>query len=211
MDMKRQYLILLGALLLFGCSPKHSGFISIFDGTSFSGWEGPKEFMRIEDEAIVAGSASKSIPINQFLCTEKEYEDFELRLQVKFTSTENNAGIQFRTKRIPDHHEVIGYQADVGFLPDRPLWGALYDESRRNTFLKEPPSSLILDVLNPDGWNDYRIRCEGNRIHFWINKENVLSYVEEDSSIDSKGHVCLQIHSGKPAEAWYRNIRVIEL
>ena len=39
--------------------------------------------------------------------------------------------MQFRTKRIPKHHEVIGYQADIG----QGYWGALYDESRRNKVL----------------------------------------------------------------------------
>lgn len=37
-----------------------------------------------------------------------------------------NAGVQFRTARIPNDHEVIGYHADMG----RGGWGALYDDSR---------------------------------------------------------------------------------
>ncbi|MAG93714.1 MAG: hypothetical protein CMJ48_08200, partial [Planctomycetaceae bacterium] len=88
--------------------------VRIFDGKTFEGWEGNLDWFRIEKEAIVAGTLEKKIPRNEFLCTKKTYGDFELRLKVKLEGGKGNAGIQFRTKRIPNHHEVSGYQADVG-------------------------------------------------------------------------------------------------
>jgi hypothetical protein len=132
-------------------------------------------------------------------------------MKVRFTSRENNAGIQFRTSRIPDHHEVIGYQADVGFLGAHPIWGSLYDESRRNRFLAEPPAEKVLEVLKPEGWNDYRIRCVGPHIQFWLNGTLVMEYEEEDDSVARSGVICVQIHSGAPAEAWYRDMLIKEL
>lgn len=196
-------------IALIQCNSVESAKLeTIFDGTTFSGWEGPKEFFRIEDSAIVAGSLDKEIPVNQFLCTEEAYDDFELQMQVKFTARDNNAGIQFRTKRIPDHHEVIGYQADVGWSSSRVIWGSLYDESRRKKFLVEPDEELIDRILKPDDWNDYLIRCEGPVIRFWMNSELILEYVEEDQIIPSSGKICVQIHSGVPSEAWYRNIKI---
>ncbi len=201
--------LLILALLLIQCShDKSNSFSSLFDGATFIGWEGPKEFFRIEDGAIVAGSLEKEIPVNQFLCTESLYADFELQLQVKFTARDNNAGIQFRTQRIPNHHEVIGYQADVGWSSSRVIWGSLYDESRRNKFLAEPEIKLIERILKPDDWNDYHIRCEGPIIKFWINNELVMDYIEEDKTIPSSGKICVQIHSGVPSEAWYRDIKI---
>lgn len=198
--------------LLSGCAEQSEEvFQPLFDGQTFTGWEGPREFFRIEDGAIVAGALDREIPLNQFLCTEQTYGDFELRMQVKFTSRANNAGIQFRSARIPDHHEVIGYQADVGFAGDRSVWGSLYDESRRRKFLAEAPAEKISDMLRPEGWNDYRIRCEGVHIQFWLNGEEVLDYTEDDETIDRSGVICVQIHSGAPAEAWYRNIEIKEL
>lgn len=199
--------------LLTGCGQgaQNAGLQPLFDGQTFTGWEGPKDFFRIENGAIVAGALDRQIPVNQFLCTEKSYEDFELQMKVKFTSRENNAGIQFRTSRIPNHHEVIGYQADVGFLPERPIWGSLYDESRRRKFLVEPPAEKILKVLDPEGWNDYRIRCEGPNVRFWLNGTLVMEYEEEDDAVARSGLICVQIHSGAPAEAWYRDILIREL
>lgn len=196
-------------LVLSACQKKdETGFTRIFDGRSWTGWEGSKDYFRIDNEAIVAGTQDANIPMNQFLCTEQEYEDFELRMQVKFTSRENNAGIQFRSRRIPNDHEVIGYQADVGFLSGQPLWGSLYDESRRKRFLAEADADQVLAALDPEGWNDYRILCQGPDIKFWLNDQLVLEYTETEPDIDRSGSICVQIHGGPAAEAWYKNIEI---
>src|SRR5690606_35016827 len=101
----------------------------LFDGKTLAGWEGDtRNTWRIEDGAIVGGSLERVVPRNEFLCTTKTYGDFELRPKFKLLGEPDkvNAGVQFRTRRIPMHHEVIGYQADIG----QHYWGALYDDSR---------------------------------------------------------------------------------
>lgn len=210
--MRYSLYLCLFALLFSSCDNEdHSDFVRIFDGESWAGWEGSKDFFRLENGAIVAGTLNSTIPLNQFLCTEQEYENFELRMKVKFTSRENNAGIQFRSRRIPNNHEVIGYQADVGFLPDRPVWGSLYDESRRKRFLIEASADEVLAALEPEGWNDYRIFCKDNEIKFWLNDHLILEYQEKEPDIAQQGAICVQIHSGPPAEAWYKDIEIREL
>jgi len=205
------YLFLL-ALIVQSCSDSTTpGFTSLFDGKNWTGWEGSKDFFRIEDKSIVAGTLDGTIPTNQFLCTEKTFADFELRMQVKFAYKNNNAGIQFRSSRIPDHHEVIGYQADVGYAGDLLVWGALYDESRRKRFLTELQPEKINAALKPDDWNDYRIYCKGPSIKFWLNDRLVLEYEETEDEIAKSGVICVQIHGGQPAEAWYRGIEIREL
>src|SRR3954447_10823141 len=80
----------------------------LFDGKTFAGWEGDTEkTWRIEDGAIAGGSLDRAVPRNEFLCTTKTYGDFELTLQFKLTGDKAsaNAGVQFRSKRIPKHHE----------------------------------------------------------------------------------------------------------
>ncbi|MDA0752128.1 MAG: DUF1080 domain-containing protein [Verrucomicrobia bacterium] len=180
---------------------------SLFDGTSFKGWEGNLRYFRIEDNAIVGGMTYAKIPRNQFLTTEKTYKNFELRLQFKLVGEATNAGVQIRTRRIPDHHEVIGYQADLG----QHYTGCLYDESRRRRILAEPDREELAKVLKADDWNDYVIRCEGKRIQLWINGYQTVDYTEEDSSIEQDGVIAVQIHSGPAGEAWYRSIRIREL
>jgi len=182
--------------------------IAIFDGKSFDGWEGDLKIFRVEDGAIVGGSLEHKIVRNEFLCTKNPYSDFELRLKVKLLGGDGaNAGIQFRTTRIPNHHEVSGYQADMG----TGWWGALYDESRRNKVLQGPDQTKMKDVVKIGEWNDYVIRAEGKRIQLWINGVRTVDYIEGDPQIDTAGVIGLQIHSGPPSEAWYKDITITDL
>jgi hypothetical protein len=181
--------------------------VAIFDGRTFEGWEGNLNMFRIQDGSIVGGTLSDKIARNEFLCTTKTYGDFELRLKVKLLGKGANAGIQFRTKRIPNHHEVSGYQADMG----EGWWGALYDESRRNKILQGPDQAKMKDVVKPGDWNDYVIRAEGRRIQLWLNGVATVDYTEGDPGIEPSGVIAVQIHSGPPSEAWYKDITIVEL
>jgi hypothetical protein len=188
-------------------SPAETGFVSLFDGQTLAGWEGNLEWFRIDDGAIVAGSLKNPVPRNEFLCTKKTYGDFELRLQFKVVGDGANAGVQIRSQRIPNHHEVCGYQADLG----NGWWGCLYDESRRRKVLAGPPAEKRGEPVRMGQWNDYRIRCEGPRIQLWINGVQTVDYTEADPNIEAAGIIGLQVHSGGPMEAWYRNIRINQL
>lgn len=183
--------------------------VSIFDGKTFEGWEGDTtKTFRIQDGAIVGGTLKERIPRNEFLCTTRPYTNFVLRLKFKLIGDGANAGVQIRTKRIPNHHEVIGYQADMG---DPSWWGALYDESRRNKVLAQANMEAVNKVLKRNDWNEYVIRCEGRRIQLWINGLQTVDYTEPDEKIEQTGLVCVQIHSGPPSEAWYKDITIEEL
>ena len=182
--------------------------VSLFDGKTLSGWEGNLAIFRVQDGAIVGGSLRDKIARNEFLCSTRAYGDFELRLRFKLLGGDSaNAGVQFRTRRIPDNHEVSGYQADMG----TGWWGALYDESRRNKVLQGPDQERMKGVIKPGEWNDYVIRAAGTRIQLSINGVQTVDYVEPDPSVDSRGLICPQIHAGPPSEAWYKDITITEL
>ncbi|MDD4267825.1 MAG: DUF1080 domain-containing protein [Pirellulales bacterium] len=202
-------IICLGAAAARGADgPKREeGFKPPFDGKSFDGWEGNRQVFQIRDGAIVGGSLQERVARNEFLTTRKRYGDFELRLQFKLLGKGANAGVQFRSERVPNHHEMIGYQADLG----EGWWGCLYDESRRRTVLAGPKPEDRGKIVKPDDWNDYRILCEGRRIRLWINGQPTVDYTEPDESIPQQGLIGLQIHGGGPSQAWYRNLRIREL
>ncbi len=182
-------------------------FVALFDGETLNQWEGDRAFFRVEDGAIVGGRLSDRVPHNFFLRHRQSYADFELRLQFKLVGAATNAGIQLRSRRIPNHHEMIGYQADLG----KNYWGCLYDESRRRKVLAGPDQAELAKVLRTDDWNDYRIVCRGRHIQLWINDVMTVDYQETDESIEQDGDIALQIHGGPPGEAWYRNIRIRKL
>jgi len=198
--------IVLLALLLATAGSYQRGAKPLFDGKSFKGWGGNLNVFRIEDGAITGGSLKESLAHNEFLCTTEEYDDFELRLKFKLLGdpASANAGVQFRSKRIPNHYEVIGYQADMG----QQYWGALYDESRRRKILAGPNLDELNKVLKRDDWNVYVIRAEGKRVRLSINGFQTADYTETDDGVEQRGHICLQIHGGPPSEAWYKEITI---
>ncbi len=208
--------LLVAAIVCLGCpwaaadQPPAAPVQSLFDGTSFAGWNGDtKHTWRIEDGAIVAGSPTAAAPQNEFLATNRTFGDFELRLEYRLDCVQDcNAGIQIRTVRIPNHHEVIGYQADIGPGFD----GCLYDESRRNAILATASKEAVAQALAKakDGWNEYVIRCEGRRIRLSINGVETVDYTETDSSIPQEGVIALQIHGKMVGTIRYRNIRIQE-
>ncbi len=200
------------ALVLWLCLPLagRAESKSLFDGKTFAGWDGDtKDTWRIEDGMIVGGSLENTVPRNEFLCTAATFTDFELKVKFKLVGDRDraNAGVQFRTKRIPDNNEVSGYQADVG----KGYWGALYDESRRNRVLVKPDADLVSKLVKHGDWNEYTIRCEGPRIRLWLNGTLTVDYTEEDEKVPRTGIVGLQIHGGAKARVYYKDIRIEEL
>jgi hypothetical protein len=197
-------------MLLFA---EEGGFAPLFDGKSLSGWEQQGSVFSVKGEGkdaeIVAGSLESSVAHNEFLCTKKSYDDFELRLEAKLEGKGQNAGIQFRSERKPNHFEVIGYQCDAGLMEGKSIWGALYDESRRAKFLVHDEAAC--SKATKEGWNQIVIRCEGPRIQIWINGMLTTDYQETDEKIPRSGKIALQIHGGEPALASYRHLQIKEL
>lgn len=205
-----------------GISKEFKG-TSLFDGKSLKGWTGNNgksslAWFRVEDGSIIGGTMETSIPRNEFIRTECEYGDFELRLKfkMKYPSGKGwNAGIQFRSQpntELPN--EMIGYQADI--IAKR--WGGLYDEQRRRKFL----GTLLTPerAQNERNWNEYVIRCEGPRIRIWLNGHLTQDYIEPYAKtphpqygiIPLKGYIALQVHESKnPFEVWYKDIEIQEL
>jgi hypothetical protein len=194
--------------------------VPLFDGKTFTGWEGDTDTVwRIEDGALVAGSLTAKQEKNNFLATTKSYGDFELTLKWKLEGTEGfvNGGVQFRTERIPNHHEVSGYQADLGKGYD----GALYDESRRKKILAQPTPEVLAKAQKPVGeWNDYRIRAEGKRIQIWLNGIQTVDYTETEGIILQNGKtmviqptgiIAVQIHGNATSIVRYKDLMIEEL
>ena len=182
----------------------------LFDGKTFAGWEGDTtKTWRIEDGALVGGSLAEKVPHNEFLATTRQYGNFELRLKFKLTGSDGmiNGGVQFRSQRIANHFEMIGYQADLG----EGYYGSLYDESRRKKVLAAADKEALAKVLKLNEWNDYRIRCEGRHIQLWINGVQTVDYTEPDEAIEQTGFIAVQIHGGGKAEARYRDLVIEEL
>jgi len=183
------------------------GFVPLFNGKDLSGWEGDKKLWIVEDGMLIG--RSPGIRHNDFLATTKEYGDFVLRFQIRLKPNNANSGVQFRSKRVPNSHEVSGYQADVGGA----WWGKLYDEARRGKVLAGPKPETIKPALKPDDWNDYEVKAVGPHVWLKINGTTTVDYTEPEPAekIARSGIIAVQIHGGGPLEVRFRNIRIQEL
>ena len=209
--------------MICGCSPQSSSegdsvreAISLFDGQTLDGWDiqaGEEKWWRVNDGVIEGGSLDENVPHNTFITLPRAYQNFELKLKMRIIAGEGeasgNSGIQIRSQRLPDHHEMIGYQADAGVG----WWGNLYDESRRRMAIAEPMDEAALKaVLHEwDDWNEYRILAEGPRIQSWINGVAAVDYTEEDPTIPLEGLIGLQAHSGKKFVVQFKDLSIREL
>jgi 3-keto-disaccharide hydrolase len=213
--MNSRLLTFVAALLVTGSAlgAEQRKTVALTDGKTFSGWVGDtNKVWRIEQGAFVGGSLREKIPQNEFLRTTRGYTNFILRLKVKLLGTPAggfiNGGVQVRSQPAKNPpNEMVGYQCDMG----EGWWGALYDESRRNKVLVKPDPKVVEQAVKKNDWNEYLIRCEGKRLRTWLNGEVMIDYTESDDAIEQFGLIGVQVHSGGPAEASYKEITIEEL
>ena len=201
-------------LLLFAFvgSPLFAAPVPIFDGKSLDGWEGDTKLWRVEDGMMTGGTLAEKVPHNDFIATAKSYSNFELRVKLKLSGDAStgmiNSGIQIRSLRVPNSHEMSGYQVDYG----AGWYGKLYDESRRNKVIAESKDmKTATGAIHEGDWNEYRIRTEGARIQSWINGVPALDYTEPDPNIAQDGHIGIQIHAGGKAMVQVKEVTIEEL
>ena len=197
-----------GLIMLAACIPvfcAELGFTPLFNGKNLDGWDADvPDVWSVRDGMIVGKTAT--LNFNDFLRTKKSYGDFILRVKFRLVDDKGNSGIQFRSKAVPNSHEVSGYQADCG----ENYWGSLYDESRRKKTLAQPPAPALAG-LDKSGWNEYTITARSNHITLELNGIRTVDYTETEPGIDRTGFIALQVHRGFPMEADFKDIRIKEL
>ena len=194
------------------------GFVPLFDGKTLDGWTkkgGPATY-RLEDGCIV-GECQPG-PTNTFLCTEREFGDFILRLDFK-VEVPGNSGVQFRSHAWPagDEERVCGYQCEIDPSSKNDT-GRIYDEGRRGfqhgrTWLDDTPNrdpeslSAAQESYKPGDWNTMEIQCMGPSIRTWING---IPVVDMFDYFDMSGFFGLQVHAGDQGKILWKNIRIRE-
>jgi hypothetical protein len=185
-------------------------FTPLFDGKTLAGWKNPYEWGEAKvEEGEIRLKASKKF----FLVTEKSYADFIFEGEVLMPAGKSNAGFMFRCH--VEKNKVFGYQAEVD-TSDRKWSGGLYDEGRRGWLHPKKDDKAAAeafvkqagDCFKRDGWNKYKIQCEGDRLRIWVN--DVLTTDHKDAT-DASGPLGIQ-HHGEAGQVYrYRNLRVKEL
>ncbi len=187
------------------------GFTSLFDGKTVDGWEQKNGTATYEVvDGTVKGTTAEGSP-NSFLCTTKEYGDFELHFEVK-CDPELNSGVQIRSVSKPDFKDgrVHGPQVEIAGLTK--VSGFVYSEGTGRGWISQTRTEHT--HYKKDDWNKYRVVAQGNRVQTWINGESVEN-LEVPAIESTKGFLGLQVHGiGKqagPFSVQWKNIFIKEL
>lgn len=205
---------------------EEGGWIDLFDGSSLNGWVhlNGAHIYTVESGAIT-GRTVEGSP-NSFLCTQMEFGDFELELEVMVDSV-TNSGIQIRSKVRPvttgEGHDsragrVNGPQVEMqrNHRPGTPTTGLIYGEALGTGWLSS--AEKIKNghhYLYNDGWSKMRIVAKGARIQTWVNGHPVEDLVNEEVyKTHPNGFIGLQMHGieggGQFTMRW-KNIRIRRL
>jgi hypothetical protein len=210
------------ALLHSGLAVAEEGWVSLFDGTTLTGWtqlNGTATY-RVEEGAII-GKTAEGSP-NSFLCSDKAYGNFDLTFEVKIYDNALNSGIQIRSKtkdldpnnKTEKAGRVYGPQCELEASGGNGAEaGYIYGEATGRGWLT-PKERLLPHKHMKDGeWNSIRVLAEGVRIQTWINGQAIEDISDEEIfKTHPAGFLGLQVHgiakgTGPYQVAW-RNIKI---
>jgi hypothetical protein len=226
MTTRRFFKLSLAAALVASPTLHAADWVSLFDGTSLTGWtqlNGTATY-KVEDDTIV-GTTTEGSP-NSFLCSDKLYGDFELEFEVKVDDA-LNSGVQIRSAQKTEGDgqnkndkagRVYGPQCEIESSPGQSGW--IYGEATGLGWLspepneKDPAKNQHSHMKNGE-WNSFRIIANGPRIQTFINGQAVADLTHEDIyKTHPKGFIGLQVHGIKagtgPYSVAWKNIRIKE-
>jgi hypothetical protein len=145
----------------------NDGFVSIFNGKDFTGWDGPLENYEIKDGAIVCKPGKGGT-----IFTKEEYGDFVVRLEFKVPAGGNNGlAIRYPGKGNPaydgmceiqvldDHYEKV-----KGKLDPRQAHGSAYGMVAAKRGFHKPVGE----------WNSEEVTVKGSTIKVVLNGTVIL-------------------------------------
>ncbi len=197
-------------------------WIDLFDGKTLEGWvhmNGSHQYS-VEDGAIMGRTYPWSQ--NSFLCTVKQFDNFELEVEVIVDDT-TNQGVQFRSRVKPVSTgkgfsqlagRVWGPQLEVRQFQgmDKPTTGFIYGEAMGTRYLSGDIYPKGHRHYVDQSWNKLRIVADGPRLRTWVNGTLIDDVTHEDAyETHPHGFIALQVHGmndGLTYEMGWRNIRI---
>ncbi|WP_164102204.1 family 16 glycoside hydrolase [Candidatus Laterigemmans baculatus] len=187
--------------------PGTAGWMPLFNGQNLQGWAQKNGTARYTvEDGVIVGRTTVGSP-NSFLCTERDYHNFELSFEVKLDEG-LNSGVQIRSKSLSSvkNGRVHGPQVEIESSPGEA--GYLYSEGTGRNWLSK--SHSIENAFQNGQWNQYLVRAVGPRLQTWVNGQKIEDLSDKESS--QEGFLGLQVHSiGKdegPFEVRWRNLQI---
>ncbi len=206
----KNYKYLLILITVCGFQTSQAQWKTLFNGTDLKGLvkkNGNAEY-KVIDKAIV-GFSQLNTP-NSFLCTEAEYGDFVLEVDVKVDKG-LNSGIQIRSISDPNYlaGKVHGYQVEID--PGGRAWsGGVFDEGRNGWLYPLSINQKGRKAFKDGDWNKYHIEAIGQSIKTWVNGIPCTNLLDPQTA---RGFIAFQVHAIKRQEqvgltVQWKNIRI---
>lgn len=214
--------LLVVALVVTSTARAEESWVALFDGKTLEGWKQKNGTATYEvEDGTIVGRTTEGSP-NSFLCTTKDYGDFELEFEVK-VHDKLNSGVQIRSKtkegpagkkRNDQPGRVFGPQIEIESGPAEA--GYVYGEATGLGWLTPNERRKKHAHFKNGDWNKYRVVAKGPRIQTWINGEPIEDLTHEDVyKTHPSGFIGLQVHGIKkgagPFEVRWRNLKIREL
>ena len=242
-----KHLLLIALLAINSCATgksTQSQWISLFNGKDLSGWtvkcqaqDRTKHFWSANEGTILCNSMGMKEHNYVWLISDKEYENFELKLKFQvYKDSPGNSGLQFRS-RFDESAQggwLDGPQVDI-HPPASMSWrtGLIYDETREekrwiSPSLKDwqmdpkfkPDHFIFKYAEDGDGWNDLTVLCRGTHIKTilngivrtdWDGAGVIDNAAHVKHNVGMRGHFALQLHSGDELKIRFKDIQIREL
>ncbi len=216
-----KYLAFLLALTVTGSTASAADWVNLFDGKTLDGWiqkNGTAKYKVVD--GTIHGTTNEGSP-NSFLCSEKEYGNFELEFEVKVHNS-LNSGVQIRSKTKDakgdeNFGRVYGPQVEIEAGGDNGAEaGYVYGEATGLGWLTSKENLKPHKVMKDGEWNKFRVVAKGATILTWINGKQIEELTHEEIyKTHPKGFIGLQVHGiqkgAGPYDVAWRNIRLKEL
>jgi hypothetical protein len=200
-------------LVLIHSAYGQKNWTPLFDGKTLDGWKqyGGKAHFNVYKESILAITAPNTP--NSFFCTQAEYGDFVLEMDIMISDSNTTAGIQFRSHYDPSGNngagKVYGYQMVLDPTAQHGT-GGIYDEGRREWLYPLSMNPKAAKPLKLMDINKIRIECLGNETRTWVNGVAAADLVD---MTDYNGFIALAVHSVPKVgmaggTVIFRNIRI---
>ena len=216
-----KYFAFVLALTVTASSVSAAEWANLFDGKTLDGWiqkNGTAKYKVVD--GTIHGTTNEGSP-NSFLCSEKEYGNFELEFEVKVHNS-LNSGVQIRSKTKDAKGDekfgrVYGPQVEIEAGGEKGAEaGYVYGEATGLGWLTSEENLKPHKVMKDGEWNKFRVVAKGATISTWINGEQIEELTHEEIyKTHPKGFIGLQVHGVQkgagPYDVAWRNIRLKEL
>ena len=171
----------------------------LWDCKTLNGWHviGKGEW-KIERGAIHATHAKDEKEFGH-LVTDKDYQDFTVRL--KYKAVQGNSGLYFRVEE-KGFSGVSGFQAEIDAAKDA---GGLYETNGR-AWVVQPKPEDVKRWFKPGDWNEMTVSAHGGHIVVLVNGQKSAEIKNDPGR--AAGKFALQVHAGQDCDLWFKDIEI---